>query len=132
MRVKTSNKRRLIIRAALVLAWIGLGAFLFVMNRGHTLLVDNRTVEAENLQAPDRIKISVDRGKALEFFRGDRDLFEVGGGRHLIRVEFPGGGPPVEKRFSLPLGPDMFLLSIPRMLRGDENFIEVFETRPES
>jgi hypothetical protein len=102
------------------------------MNRGHTLLVDNHNVETENLRAPDLIKVSVDRGRAVEFFRGDRDIFEVGGGGHMIRVEFSDGAPPLEKRFSLPLGPDMFLLSIPRLIRGDENYIEVFYTQQES
>ncbi|MDR2258105.1 MAG: hypothetical protein LBE14_03030 [Treponema sp.] len=126
------TKRRLIIRAALVIVWISLGVILFIMNRGHTLLVDNHNIDAENLRAPDLIKVSVDRGKAVEFFRGDRDIFEVGGGGHSIRVEFSDGAPPLEKRFSLPLGPDMFLLSVPRMIRGDENFIEVFYTQRES
>jgi hypothetical protein len=126
------TKRRLIIRAALVVVWICLGVVIFILNRGHTLLVDNRGIEAENLRAPDLIKVSVDRGKAFEFFRGDRDIFEVGGGGHVIRVEFSDGTPPLEKNFSLPLGPDMFLLSIPRMIRGDENYIEVFYTQQES
>jgi hypothetical protein len=129
---KTFRKRRLIIRAVLVIAWISLGAILFVVNRGHTLLVDNRGLEAENLRAPDIIKVSVDRGKGLELLRGDRDMLEVRGGSHLIRVEFPGGGPPLEKRVTLSLMPDMFLLSIPRMIRGDENCVEVFSARPES
>jgi hypothetical protein len=127
-----NTTRRLIIRAALVVIWICLGVVIFIMNRGHTLLVDNHNVETENLRAPDLIKISVDRGRTVEFFRGDRDIFEVGGGGHSIRVEFSDGAPPLEKRFSLPLGPDMFLLSIPRMIRGDENYIEVFYTQPES
>jgi hypothetical protein len=125
------NKRRLVIRAVLVVVWVCLGVVLFVTNRGHTLLVDNHNIDAENVRAPDLIKVSVDRGKAVEFFRGDRDIFEVGGGGHLIRVEFSDGAPPLEQRFSLPLGPDIFLLSIPRMIRGDENFIEVFYTQPE-
>lgn len=127
-----NTKRRLVIRAALVFIWVCLGIVIFIMNRGHTLLVDNHTIETENLRAPDLIKVSVDRGKAVEFFRGDRDIFKVGGGGHSIRVEFSDGAPPLEKRFSLPLGPDMFLLSIPRMIRGDENYIEVFYTQPES
>jgi hypothetical protein len=126
-----ANKRRLFIRGALVFIWICLGVVIFIMNRGHSLLVDNRNIEAENLRAPDLIKVTVDRGKPLEFFRGDRDIFEVGGGRHVIRVEFADGSPPLEKRFSLPLMPDMFLLSIPRMIRGDETYIEVFRTQPE-
>jgi hypothetical protein len=130
MKNMTVKQRRLIIRAALTVVWIGLGILLFVLNRGHTLLVDNRNVEP-GLRTPDLIKVTVDKGKTLEFFRGDRDLFDVGGGRHRIRVEFSDGKPPFEARFSLPLGPDMFLLSIPKMINGVEPYIEVFRSRPE-
>jgi hypothetical protein len=134
MSIKTigTKKRKLIIRLALVVVWIGLAACLFVMNRGHTLLVDNRNVETPVMQAPDMIKVTVDKRKALDFFRGDRDIFELGGGRHRIYIEFSDGTPPFEKRFSLPLGPDMFILSIPKMINGIEPYYEVFITQQES
>jgi hypothetical protein len=123
--------RRRLIRLALVVVWIGLGVLLFVLNRGHTLLVDNRNVESPALRAPDMITVTVDRGKPLELFRGDRDLFEVGGGEHLLQVEFSDGTPTFEARFRLPLKPDMFLVSIPKMINGIEPAIEVFHTQPE-
>ncbi|MFP3042738.1 hypothetical protein LQZ19_13055 [Treponema primitia] len=125
------NRRRLILRGALVLVWIGLGALIFVFNRGHTLLVDNRNIEADNIRAPDLITVSVDGGRALEYFSGDRDIFKVGGGRHRIRIEFSDGKPPFEKTFALPLMPDMLLLSIPRMINGMEPYFEEFHTTPE-
>ncbi|MCL2130613.1 MAG: hypothetical protein FWH35_09705, partial [Treponema sp.] len=66
------------------------------------------------------------------FFRGDRDLFKVSGGKHQIRIEFSDGSPPFEASFKLPLWPDMFLLSIPKMINGLDPYIEVFHTQPES
>jgi hypothetical protein len=134
MSVKTINtkKRRLLIRLALVAVWIGLAVFLFVMNRGHTLLADNRNVETPEIRAPDLIKVTVDRKKTLELLRGDRDIFELGGGAHRIRIEFSDSTPPFEKRFKLPLGPDMFILSIPKMINGIEPYYEVFFTQQES
>jgi len=125
------KQRRFIIRLALVILWIGLGVLIFVLNRGHTLLVDNRNVESPNIRAPDLINVTVNKNDPLEFFRGDREIFRVGGGRHTIHIEFSDGTPPFETRFSLPLGPDMFLLSIPRMINGVEPYIEVFRTQPE-
>ena len=122
------RKRRLLIRLALVIIWIGLGVLLFVLNRGHSILLDNRNVAAPELAAPDMIKVTVDKVKPLEFFRGDRDIVEVGGGRHRISVEFIDGRPSFEARFSLPLGPDMFILSIPKMINGVEPYIEVFNS----
>ena len=127
-----TKKRRLLIRLALVVVWVGLGVVLFVMNRGHTLLVDNRNVEAPAIRAPDLITVTVDKKKPLEFFRGDRDIFELGGGSHRIYIEFSDGTPPFEKRFKLPLGPDMFLLSIPKMINGVDPYYEVFYTQQES
>jgi len=127
-----SKQRRLVIRLALVVLWIGLGVLIFVLNRGHTLLVDNRNVESPSLRAPDLINVTVNKNVPLEFFRGDREIYRVGGGQHRIYIEFSDGTPPFEKRFTLPLGPDMFLLSIPRMLNGIEPYIEVFRSQPES
>jgi hypothetical protein len=127
-----TKKRRLIIRLAVVVVWIGLGVVLFVMNRGHTLLVDNRNVETPAIRAPDLIMVTIDKRKPLEFFRGDRDIFELGGGSHRIYIEFSDGTPPFEKRFKLPLGPDMFILSIPKMINGVEPYYEVFYTQQES
>ena len=128
---KDVRRRRLIIRLSLVVVWIGLGVLLFILNRGHTILVDNRNVEQSALRAPDLIVVTMNREKPLEFFRGDRDIYKVGGGRQKIRVEFSDGTAPYETSFALPLGPDMFLLSIPKMVNGVEPWIEVFHTQPE-
>ena len=127
-----TKQRRLVIRLALVVIWIGLGVLLFVLNRGHSLLVDNRNVESPGLRAPDLIQVTVNKSGPLEFFRGDREIYRVGGGRHSIYIEFSDGTPPFEKSFTLPLGPDMFLLSIPKMINGIEPYIEVFYSQPES
>ena len=125
-------KRRLLIRLALVVVWIGIGALLFVFNRGHTLLIDNHNVENPSLRAPDLITVSVNQLKPMEFFRNDRDIFKVSGMRHWIKIEFSDGTPPFEKEFRLPLGPDMYLLSVPKMINGIEPYFEVFHTQQES
>ena len=124
------NRRRLVIRLALVVLWIAAGVILFIMNRGHTLLIDNQNIDT--LQASDLIIVTLDKEKPVEFFRGDRDIFRVGGGRHHLRIEYTDGKPPYENTFTLPLGPDMFLLSIPRMTSGADNAIEVFHRQIES
>ena len=126
------NRRRLLIRLILAVLWISLGVLLFVKNRGHTVLLDNKNVETPEIRAPDLIMVAVDGKAAVEFFRGDRDQVKIAGSRHVIRIEFSDGKPPFEGEFSLPLGPDMFLLSIPKMLNGIEPFIEVFYTQSES
>ena len=124
------KRRRLLIRLSLAALWIGLGALLFVMNRGHTLLIDNKDID--NLRASELITVALDKEKPVEFFRNDRGIFRVGGSRHRLRVEYADGDPPYENTFTLPLGPDMFLLSIPRMTSGADNAIEIFYRQPES
>jgi hypothetical protein len=122
------SRRRLLIRLALVLLWFLLGAALFVFNRGHTLLVDNRNLSEEGIRAPDKITVSLDGGSPLEFFRGDRDRYNLGGSNHRIRIEFADGTAPFEGTFKLPIKEDMYILSVPKMINGREPFVEVFHT----
>ena len=122
------KQRRFIFRLALVAVWLILGIVLFILNRGHSILLDNRNLSSPELRAPDMIKVTVNRIKPIEFFRGDRDVVEVGGGKSRIKVEFSDGTPPFEASFSLPIGPDMFILSIPKMINGIEPYFEVFRS----
>ena len=126
------RRRRLFIKLALAALWIALCVLLFTVNRGHTLLMDNHDVEVPQLGAPDLIRVTVDKGKSSEFFRNDRDLFKVRGSRHRITVEFSDGNQPFETEFTLPIGPDMFIVSIPKMINGVEPFFEVFHSQPET
>ncbi|MDR2767998.1 MAG: hypothetical protein LBB82_06690 [Treponema sp.] len=119
------------LRGAIAAAWIILGCALFISSRGHFLLIDNRSPENGD-PAPDRIRVIVDNKPAMELLRGDRDRLTVTGTKHRVRVEFSDGRQPFEGAFTLPLKDDMYLLSAPRMLNGDENFVEVFRTTYES
>jgi hypothetical protein len=121
-----TKQRRLLIRLALAALWLGLGVIVFVLNRGHTLLVDNKSIEDLNLRAPDFITVRVDKIAPMEFLRNDRDIFKVGGGKHRITVEFSGGMETVSKEFYLPLKYDQYLLSVPKLINGVEPFYEVF------
>ncbi|MDR1143888.1 MAG: hypothetical protein LBK77_06705, partial [Spirochaetaceae bacterium] len=77
--------RRTKFRIGIAAIWILLGAALFMTNRGHSLLVDNRDVDPQ-IRAPDRISVSLDGKEGVVFFRGDRDRFTVTGSKHRIRV----------------------------------------------
>jgi hypothetical protein len=126
------KRRRLLVRLALVLVWFLLGSTIFIFNRGHTLLVDNRNLQEEGIRAPDMIAVSIDGGYPLEFFRGDRDRYTLGGSTHRIRIEFSDGTAPFEGAFTLPIRDDMYILSVPKMLNGIEPFVEVFHTVQEN
>jgi hypothetical protein len=126
------KRRRLLVRASLILAWLLLGTTLFIFNRGHTLLVDNRNLPEEGVRAPDLITVSLDGGYPLEFFRGDRDRYTLGGSKHRIRIEFSDGTAPFEAAFTLPLRDDTYIISVPKLLNGIEPFVEVFHTVQEN
>jgi hypothetical protein len=129
---KTVNVRRLLIRALICVLWISLGLVIFIVCRGHTLLVDNRNIEEGAIRAPDLITVFIDKGKGVEFFRGDRDRFTLRGSNHRIRVEFTNGQPPFETAFTLPIRDDAYILSVPRMINSLEPFVELFHVTPES
>ncbi|MDR1505486.1 MAG: hypothetical protein LBI67_00115 [Treponema sp.] len=122
--------KKLLIRSAVVLVWIFLGTLLFITGRGHALLIDNKDIEP-SIEAPDLITVYVDRGRGVEYFRGDRDRVVVAGSKHRVLVEFSDGTPPFEGEFTLPLWGDMYLLSVPKMVNGITPFVEVFHTVPE-
>jgi hypothetical protein len=116
------------VRSALVLVWFLLGTVLFIFNRGHTLLLDNRDLQDLGIRAPGLIQVSIDGGAPLEFLRGDRDRYSLAGARHRIRIEFSDGTAPFEGAFTLPIRDDMYILSAPKLINGIEPFVEVFHT----
>jgi hypothetical protein len=122
------KRRRLVIRVILGLGWLLLGTALFIFNRGHGLLVDNHNLQDEGILAPDLITVSVDGSYPLEFFRGDRDRYSLGGSNHRIRIEFSDGTAPFEGTFTLPIKDDMYILSVPKLINGIEPSVEVFHT----
>ncbi|GAB1482107.1 hypothetical protein MASR2M78_09220 [Treponema sp.] len=114
------------IRIALVGLWILLAAFLFVNNRGHTVLVDNKGAEDGSFIAVELMKVSMNGEKGVEFFKNDRDKFTVVGARQRIRIEFTDGSVPLEREYTLPIGIDMFILSVPKMIAGIDPFVEEY------
>lgn len=120
--------RRLVVRAALVVAYIALAAILFVTGKGHTILVDNKADPTGSYEALKGAVVAIDREKPMEFYPGDRDKFIVTGQRHTIRVK-PLSGPGAEEKsyqFRVPLGEDMTLLSISKLMAGVEPWAETF------
>ena len=119
--------RRWAIRAALAAAYLALAVTLFVTGRGHTILVDNKADPAGAYPALKAAVVSIGRHKPMEFYPGDRDKFVVKGQRHRIKVKpLAPGSREREVEFRLPLGQDMTLLSISKLMAGVEPWIEVF------
>lgn len=122
--------RRILLRATAILVIIILGAFLYDIGRMHTLILENREVALsdrsyEELQS---IKIEVD-GLSGELYPGDRILREVTGRRHKIKVEWvakDGSSGVIERHFSTPHSETTYILKLPLLLFGQEEWLEVF------
>jgi hypothetical protein len=115
--------RRFCFRLVFVVVWIGLGVFIFVGWRGHVVLIDNHDVEGLTA-AP--VTVSIVGKIGAEYFRGDRDRVSLAGINHKIRIDFSDGQPPFTGTFRLPLKNDMYLLSIPKLLSGQGDAVELF------
>ena len=70
------SKRRLLIRLIALAAVIALGAWMFVIGRGHTVYFDNKTLEAngQTYKAPYQIQVFVDDESVGKLKEGDRGM----------------------------------------------------------
>ncbi len=118
--------RRWIIRAALAVLYVAAAVALFVTGKGHTILVDNKDDPAGAYSALRGATVQIDRQKPMDFFPRDRDLFVVKGQTHRIRVTLHGSRQEKTARFRVPLGREMTLLSLPKLMEGMEPWTEIF------
>jgi len=123
-------RRRLFVRAGLVVVYILLVWATFVFGKGHTILVDNKPSKDGSVSAIDGVMVSIDGREALELYAGDRDMVLVKGQRHRVSVELVTGERKIDKMsFTLPIDTDVLLLSVPKLAAGQENYIEPFVQR---
>lgn len=118
--------RRIAVRAVLLAAYVALTAVVFILGKGHTILVDNKDAEDGSVQATDGVLVRVDRQEELELYAGDRDKAVVRGQTHTVTIEAIDGSSKVQKRIQVPLGEDMVLLSIPKLAAGIEPALAPF------
>lgn len=118
------KSRRLLVRGVLAVVYAALMALAFVLGKGHTLLLDNKDSEDGSVKAIESFTVSVNGGEPIEFMSGDRDLAKVRAQWHTIKINI--NGQIVEKKITIPLGLDMALLSIPKLVAGVEPAVVPF------
>jgi len=111
------KQRRLLVRAALVLVYAGLIGLVFVVGKGHTLIIDNKDSDDGSVKAIESLTVSVDGQEPIDLMAGDRDMAKVRGQGHLVEITVK-DGQKVQNRISVPLGEDVLLLSLPNLLAG--------------
>jgi len=120
------DKKKLIIRLSLVVVYAGLVMWVFVLGKGHSLIIDNKDLADGSLTAvAEGNLVSVDGKEASELYPGDRIMETVKGQTHTIAIEDISGGNRIERKIALPLSQDTLLVSIPKLIAGVNPAIEV-------
>ena len=109
--------RRLVVRAALCAVYAGLIWLVFALGKGHTIILDNKDAEDGSVKAIESLSISVDGQDPIDLQAGDRDMAKVRGQGHKVEVTVK-DGQKVENRITVPLGEELVLLSIPKLMAG--------------
>lgn len=124
--------RRTAVRAALVLAFLGLMVLVYVQGKGHTILIDNKDSADGAYKAFEDVRVAVDKLPDSEYLAGDRDMAKVVGQVHKITVDKQDGSAKIVKTIRIPLGADTVLLSLPKLVAGAEPYLEPFNVKVES
>ena len=117
MEPKSKNRRR-IVRGILLVAYASVMMGAFMLGKGHTILLDNKDSSDGTVKAFESVTVSVDGQEPIEFMSGDRDMAKVRAQWHTIEVTV--NGKKTVKKITLPLGQDILLLSIPKLVAGVE------------
>lgn len=131
MKMKLFGSRSSIVRTILVAVYLVLLVLMLVTGKRHTILIDNKDAEDGSYAAIDGMTVQIDAQEALEYYPGDRDKAIVTGQKHRIKVELFTDGTVIEDEFTLPLGQDMVLLSVPKLMAAISPYVENFTIQQE-
>lgn len=119
-----NNKRKWIIRGCAILAVLLIAALMFFIGRGHTVYIDNKTLEynGESYGALERSEVWVGGERLSKLSKRDRTMATVIGNSFEMKLVNTAkkGDEPTEAtvRVSLPYGWDGILINIPGYLAG--------------
>jgi hypothetical protein len=126
--LRSTPRKRLIIRGLLVAAYLALAVLVFIFGRGHTLLLDNKSAVDGSYTGFRAVSVSVNDGAPLQLALRERDKALVVGQRHTVRFE--ANGKVYEASFKVPFAEDLILVSLPKLAAGVEPFWEPFRSEP--
>lgn len=84
------NKRRLVIRIALVVLLVLLCFGLYYIGKEHDVYVDNKTVTIDGREYQEieylALVVNGDEKDSVEYFAGDRDVLKLQGPNHTLKI----------------------------------------------
>lgn len=135
------KKKALLIRLAALALCVALGAVMMVIGRGHTIYLDNKTVEdyqGQEYKSFEKVVISVKGAeKEIKLAKRERDMATcIGQNFHMTLeiTEKKGDQPRVEEiDLKLPYNMDGIIINLPALLAGlpEEAWMTEFIPAPE-
>ncbi len=130
--------RRWIIRIATVAVLIAIAAVMMVIGRGHTIYIDNKTVEygGQSYKSYDKVVVSVKGQDAIKLYPRERGMAVWSGQNFkmdlLITGEDGQETPYTVNNLSLPYNIDGIILNVPALMAGlpEEAWLSEFIPTP--
>ena len=134
-----NNTRKWVFRGCTLLVVLAIGAVMFVIGRGHTVYIDNKTLEynGETYEALQRSEVYVGGERLSKLAKRERTMSTVIGQSFemkLINTASKGDEPTeVTVKLTLPYGWDGIVVNIPGYLAGlpQDAWMTEFVSAPE-
>ena len=131
--------RRLIIRIAAVVVLVVIGIIMSIVGRGHTIYLDNKTLEYEGntYKAPYKVTVYVDGEQLTKLYDKERGSATCLGQTFTVTLEImeSKGGSEEAQTYKIPLPKNMdgIIINIPGYLAGlpEEAYLTEFIAAPE-
>ena len=131
--------RRLIIRIAAVVVLVVIGIIMSIVGRGHTIYLDNKTLEYEGntYKAPYKVTVYVDGEQISKLYDKERGSATCLGQTFTVTLEImeSKGGSEETQTYKIPLPKNMdgIIINIPGYLAGlpEEAYLTEFIAAPE-
>ena len=134
-----NNKRKWIIRGCALLVILAIAALMFLVGRGHTVYIDNKTLEfnGQTAEAYQRVEVWVGGERLSKLGKRERTMSTVIGSNFEMKLinTVNKGDEPTEEivKISLPYGWDGIVVNVPGYLAGlpREAWMTEFIAEPE-
>ncbi len=134
-----NNKRKWIIRGCALLVILAIAALMFLVGRGHTVYIDNKTLEfnGQTFNALQRVEVWVGSERLSKLGKRERTMSTVIGSNFEMKLinTVNKGDEPTEEivKISLPYGWDGIVVNVPGYLAGlpQEAWMTQFISEPE-
>ena len=132
--------KTLVIRLAVLAAVIAVAAVMMVIGRGHTIYLDNKTIEdyqGQEYKSFERVVVTVDGEEAAKLSKRERGMATCMGQSFTMTLEITEqkGDDPVIKEVDvkLPYSVDGIIINLPALLAGlpEEAWFDEFIPAPE-